>query len=429
MALFLTLALLSSAQSFAPVRPVRTEVVTPIHEDSFNKGGTAKQRRQGGNPRMVEGILIFDGSSDGDRQVDPQIAVGGGYVLHGTNGGLVIYDKKGDFVDGVGRAEFNDGIDPKLFFDPNNRVFGFDLWKYWDKEKIKPVNISVSQTSNPRGAWNTYPVPSPDEVDGGGIGFSRQWIGYSFPGGPEQTFVMKMSEAKAGKPARVYHFAGNLGQPVFTQDRMDDLVFVRLTSRDIVLTTVGDGGNGEPVVKSVVRAPHEFRYFGRPPASPMKGTEVKTASGDRNPKNLVLQGNCLWFSHTVDIDGRAGVEWHQVSLSGKFLQNGSLSKPVNSYIQTTLAVNRRNDVLVGFQETGPNMFISARCAWRKAGDPPGTLRTIFNLAEGRAPTKGGPWGDYSGSVIDGDNRLDLWTIQSVATEQGRGGTAIARVRP
>lgn len=409
--------------------PVRTEIISPIHADSFNKGGTAKNRRQGGNPRMVGGNLMFDGATDGNRQVDPQIAVGGGYILHATNLGLVIYDKKGNYVDGVSQNEFNGGIDPKLFYDPNNRVYAFDVWKYWDKEKIKPINISVSQTSDPRGAWNTYAVPSPEEVDGGGIGFSRKWIGYSFPGGPEQTFLMKMSEVKAGKPATVYHFAGNLGQPVFTQDQTDDLLFVRLTGKEIVMTTVGSDSSGAPVISSVIRAPHNFRYFGSPPSSPMKGTTARTASGDRNPKNLVVQSRSLWFSQTVNVEGRAGVQWHQVMLDGTFVQSGLLSDPKNSYIETTLAVNKNRDVLVGFQETGPDMFISGRAAWRKRQDPLGTLRPIFRIAEGLAATEGGAWGDYSGSVVDGDNLTDLWTIQSVANEAGHGSTVIMRVQP
>lgn len=425
----LMLSLVFLAATAPEVAPVRTEVITPIHQDTFNKGGKAKNRRQGGNPRTIDGNLVFDGSSDGDRQVDPQIAVGGGYVLHGTNGGIVIFDKSGNYVDGVPQTEFNNGIDPKLFFDPANRVFGFDMWVYWDKPKIKPVNISISETSDPRGAWNTYPVPAPGGVDGGGIGYSRKWIGYSFPGGPEQTFVMKMAEVKAGKPATVYHFAGSLGSPVYTQDPTDDLAFVKLTDEDIVITTVGAAKDGSPVVKSVVTAPHDFQYFGWPPASPMKGTDQKTASGDRNPKNLVVQGHCLWFSHTVNVGGRAGVEWHQVSLGGKFLQNGLLSNPETSYIQTTIGVNKRYDVLVGFQETGPNMFISGRYAWRKSSDPLGKLRGVFDIADGQAATKGGPWGDYSGTVVDGDNLTDLWTIQSVATDQGRGGTVIMRLRP
>ncbi len=427
--MILLLAASLNSLSFHEIAPVRTEIVNPIHQDTFNKGGKATKRQQGGNPTIIDGRLQFEGSSDGDRQVDPQIAVGGGYVLHGTNGGIIIYDKKGTYVDGVPQREFNNGIDPKLLFDPHNHIFAFDLWTYWDKEKIKPVNISVSETSDPRGAWNTYPVSASHGVDGGGIGYSRKWIGYSYPGGPEQTFVMRTADLKAGKPATVYHFAGNLGQPVYTQDPTDDLLFVELTDDEIVLTTVGENHLGIPVVTSVAKAPHKFQYFEWPPASPMKDTEAKTASGDRNPKNLVVQSNFLWFSQTVNVNGRAGVQWHQVRLDGKFVQDGLLSSPTTSYIETTIAVNKHKDVLVGFQETGKDMFISARCAWRKAKDPSGTLRPILKLAEGLAPTKGGPWGDYSSSVIDGDNLSDLWTIQSVATKKGTGGTVITRIKP
>ena len=141
--------------------PVRSEVIAPIRKATFDQNGKCRTRRQGGNPREVAGYLVFDGSQDGNRQVDPQIAVGGGFILHGTNSGLIIYDKQGKFVNGVSQNCFNKGIDPKLFFDAHNGVFGFDLWNPWDKEKKKPVNISISETNDPRGAWNTYPVPGP----------------------------------------------------------------------------------------------------------------------------------------------------------------------------------------------------------------------------------------------------------------------------
>lgn len=410
-----------------PVGPVRQEVITPIRNATFNKGGQAKKRVQGGGAKMVNGLLTFGGSQDGNRQVDPQIAVGGGFVFHGTNSGLVIYDKKGAYVDGVPQSEFNGGIDPKLFYCASNKVFGFNLWNPWDKEEKKPVNVSVSETSDPRGAWNTYPVPAPKGVDGGGIGVSPKWIGYSFPGGTERTFVMKMAEVKVGKPATVYHFSGSLGHPVLTQDPMDDLIFLNFSATEIILTKVGEGAGTTPVIKSIVKAPHNFKYFDWPPPSPMKGTEARTSSGDRSPKNIVLQSNHIWFSHTVNVDGRAGVQWHQVRLDGTFVQSGLISDPVKSYIQTTIAVNKRNDLIVGFQETGPTSFISPRVAWRKSGDRAGTLRPIVSLGEGVAATEGGAWGDYSGSCFDGDNLTDLWTIQSIANEKGRGGTVIAKI--
>jgi hypothetical protein len=46
---------------------------------------------------------------------------------------------------------------------------------------------------------------------------------------------------------------------------------------------------------------------------------------------------------------------------------------------------------------------------------------------GAAGGEGVAWGDYIGSVVDGHDLLDLWTIQSVANEQGRRETVIVRV--
>lgn len=427
-ALILVFAFLAEATPAQEQKPLRTEVVEPIRNDSFNKNGTCRERKQGGNPRMVNGVFVFDGSDDGNRQVDPQIAVGGDHVLHATNHGLIIYTKQGEFVQGVSQQCFNGGIDPKLFYDAHNEVFGFDLWNPWDREKKKPVNISVSATADPTGVWHTYPVPAPEGRDGGGIGYSRKWIGYTFPGGQAQTFVLKTEDAKAGKPATVYHFAGNLGHPVATQDSIDDLHFVKLNQRDIVITKVSESADGTPVATPLIRAPHGFRHFGWPPQSPQKGTDKRTASGDRNPKNLVIQGQHLWFSQTVNVNGRAGVQWHQLRLAdGKFIQSGLLSSETNSFIQTTLGVNKNLDVLVGFQETGPDMFISPRFAYRRAGDPLGELRPMIRIGEGKAATEGGAWGDYSGSVVDGDNLTDLWTIQSIADSTGRGDTVIAKL--
>lgn len=415
-----------STDAFA-LKPVRSEVIQPIHSESFNRNGKARERKQGGNPRVFNNIFMFDGSMDGNRQVDPQIAVGNGYVFHGTNSGLIIYNKKGEFIQGVKQSAFNGGIDPKVFFDIHNRVFGFDLWNPWDKAKKKPVNISVSATDNPTGAWNTYPVPAPGGRDGGGVGQSKKWLGYSFPGGPEQTFVMKMSEIIAGKPATVYHFSTNLGQPVVTRDDIEDLYFLALTNKDIVISRISKTKDGSPEVASVVRKPHGFKNFGWPPKSPQKGTKQVTSSGDRNPKNVVLQNGHIWFSHAVNIDGRAGIQWHQFKLDGTNVQSGSIAHPKNSYIQTTMAVNKYNDVLIGFQETGPDMFISPRCTLHKSGDPAGSTRKIISLGEGKGATDGVAWGDYSGTVIDGDDLTTLWTIQSITDEKGKGDTVIAKI--
>jgi hypothetical protein len=73
------------------------------------------------------------------------------------------------------------------------------------------------------------------------------------------------------------------------------------------------------------------------------------------------------------------------------------------------------------------MYISPRLTFRRASDPPGEMRDIVKLGEGLGPTNGVAWGDYSGSVVDGDNLTDLWTVQSIADSDGKGDTIIVKV--
>ena len=411
------------------VLPSSTEVVKPIHKTSFNNENTCPERKQGGNTKMVNGYLVFNGSMDGNRQVDPQIAVGGGYVLEASNSGLMIFDKKGNFIQGVTQKCFNNGIDPKLFFDIHNKVFVFDLWWYYDDAKKKPVNVSVSETDDPKGAWNIYPISRTEEVDGGGIGYSKKWIGYSYPGGEENTFVMRMSEAKAGKPATIYHFKKDLGQPIFMQDTIDDLYFFKIEEEQFIITKVSENDEGIPYIQMVSNKQHRLKYIDYPPQSPQKGTDQKVSSGDRNPKNLVFQNGNIWFSQAVNCEGRSAVQWHQINAStGEIVQTGLIKSDITNYIQTTIAVNKQNDVLIGFQTVDENSYISPRFTFRKADDPLGTTREIISAGEGKGATDGASWGDYSGSIIDGDNLLDLWTIQSITNKEGKGETVIVNVK-
>jgi hypothetical protein len=315
-----------------------------------------------------------------------------------------------------------------LCFDIHNKVFLFDLWWYYDKEKTKPVNISVSETSNPTGAWNIYPVSRTAEVDGGGIGYSKKWIGYSYPGGKENTFVMRMADAKVGKPTTIYHFKGSLGHPVFVQDAIDDLYFFDIEDGYFVIRKVSEDAKGNPFSQVVSRKPHGLKYIDYPPQSPQKGTEQKVSSGDRNPKNLVYQNGCIWFSQAVNYQGHSAVQWHQINAkTGKIIQTGLIKSDSTNYIQTTIAVNKNNDVLIGFQEVNGDSFISPRFAYRNAKDALGTVKEIVSAGEGKGATDGVSWGDYSGSIIDGDNLLDMWTIQSITNVAGKGETVIVKV--
>ena len=53
------------------IRPARSEVVEPLLMRSFDRDGETPERRQGGRPCPRGELLVFDGATDGNRQVDP----------------------------------------------------------------------------------------------------------------------------------------------------------------------------------------------------------------------------------------------------------------------------------------------------------------------------------------------------------------------
>ena len=58
---------------------------------------------------------------------------------------------------------------------------------------------------------------------------------------------MKMEELKSGAPATAYHFSGNLGHPVATQDPVDELYFFQIDNRNFHIRKVQDTPMGSMV--------------------------------------------------------------------------------------------------------------------------------------------------------------------------------------
>jgi hypothetical protein len=93
-------------------------------------------------------------------------------------------------------------------------------------------------------------------------------------------------------------------------------------------------------------------------------------------------------------------------------------------------------VLVGYSRFGAGQYASANYSFRAAGDASGTLRDDTVLKAGVAPyTKdfgsgSVRWGDYSSTVVDPVNDLDMWTIQEYAeSPQSTWATWWGRIVP
>ena len=378
----------------------------------------------------------FEGIPDTDGQVDVQVAVGGGHVVHATNQGVSIFDKTGKFLTATRQECFNEGIDPKLFFDVHNKIFAIDFWHYYDDAKKKPLNISVSASSDPTKAWNTYPISLVEAVDGGSLGYSKKWLGYAYPKDADKggTIVIATEDARLGKETKVYHFERELGQAAFVQDATDDMYFLEVDDANFTLNKITTDAQNVPYKTKAWQKAHQLKYIEMPPPSPQKGTKTMISSGDRKPKNLVVQGGYLWFAHTIDYNGQAAVQWHQLDLKdGTSIQTGIISKAGSNYIQSSIAVNKDLDVMIGFQECNANMYVSPCFTYRNANDTKGTLRPVTTIENGTGnygtnKDESVPWGDYSGSIIDGDNLKDLWSVQNIMQSGKEVGNKVVKLK-
>src|SRR5258708_11476951 len=98
------------------------------------------------------------------------------------------------------------------------------------------------------------------------------------------------------------------------------------------------------------------------------------------------------------------------------------------YAFPSLAVNKLEDVLLGYACFSATQYAGANYSFRRASDPPNTFRPDTVLKDGEGPyfkTYGGDqnrWGDYSATMVDPSNDVDLWTIQEAAYTPSRWRT-------
>ena len=372
-------------------------------------------------------ILSFSGTEfDNSGQIDPQIAVGGNYVLHLSNSGAIVYDKKGNIKKSINLDCFTKSFysfDPKIFFDRTNKFFGFGVWDGYNDAEKKPMRLMFSQSDNPLLRWSIYSIAADDGVDGGSIGYGEKWIVYRYD--EDRVLITNTTDVKQGNPTKFYKFKTLVGQPAYNQDNGKTYTFYLDEDKKSFLLQTIDDDNGVPVISEVWSVNNPSQYIEPPPSSQQMGTNKLVSSGDFRPKNVVIQNNSLWFSHIVNLNENSAIEWFQLSVKdGTVIQKGLISKNGTNYIQPTIAVNTRGDMAINFEETNSTMNISVRVAYRLAGDPKNTIREVINVAEGNSPYFGSPentdkvlaWGDYSGSVVDGDNGIDMWFAQSYAKD-------------
>lgn len=174
------------------------------------------------------------------------------------------------------------------------------------------------------------------------------------------------------------------------------------------------------------------------PGTTCPTTPRRLDSGDSHIRsNVVFRNGSIWYAQTVGLPaGRTAstidhtaAQWTRINTSGSFVDGGRVEDAAATvtsgewYAYPSIGVNANNDVLLGFSNLAGTHFARAGYTFRAGTDTAGTMRDPLIFKEGEdyySKEFSGDrnrWGDYSHTVVDPSNDLDMWTIQEYAAQR------------
>jgi hypothetical protein len=152
--------------------------------------------------------------------------------------------------------------------------------------------------------------------------------------------------------------------------------------------------------------------------APQLGSSLELRPDSFHVTSAVYRNGAIWCTHSVPLPAqgiptRTAVQWWQFSPNGTVKQQGRIddAQSVYSYDYASLAVNKYGDVLVGYSVFGRTIYPSAGYSFRKGLDARNSMRAPVILKSGTGAYSNARWGDYSSTVVDPSNDIDLWTMQ------------------
>jgi len=395
---------------------------------------------------------------------DTHGAVGPTKVMTTLNSEVLVQDRLGVTTSGPfslggfwGPVATSGVFDPRVLFDPDPAYGGRWIWVacQGSVSASSGLLVAASAGSEPvRGSGALFDADPANLVwaDYPSVGFNKHWVVVQvnlFDVGGAQLFnrsdiyVFNKAQLYAGTAAPTVITLGSTScggfpcggtqVPAATYDfAQDDLYFLqRWNSGSGALRLYRLSTPASPAITPLAfptgpawadSAPGELDFAPQGPSC--GGAKIQT--NDSRIQNVVWRNGALWATHTVFLPSsapdRASVQWWRVQTNATVAQRGLLDDPTATrfYAFPSIAVNKNDDVLVGFSSFAPSEPASAQYAFRLATDPPNTLQAPSVLKAGEdcydkdyasGRTR---WGDYSATVVDPTDDTKMWTVQEYA---------------
>ena len=134
----------------------------------------------------------------------------------------------------------------------------------------------------------------------------------------------------------------------------------------------------------------------------------------------------MWTTHTVVLPSpnRSSVQWWQIRTDATIAQHGLVDDPFGQryFAFPSIAVNKNDDVLLGYSRFEGDEYAGASYSFRTAIDPPDTMQSEGPLKDGDGcyykdfgliPPRS-LWGHHSATVVDPTDDKKMWTLQQYA---------------
>src|SRR5882672_4423589 len=396
---------------------------------------------------------------------DTHGAVGPNHLMTVLNTQILIQDKTGTVLRAaVSMDSFwaslgsPSAFDPRILYDPYGGRWVFAASANGNTTS-SAVLIGVSQTSDPTGMWNLFRVHADASnatwADFTSVGFNKDWIVVNM-----NMFTVNASSSFAHSniwvftKASLYNnitpsapfklFADTSGSstlvPAMTYDAaLDTLYLVDVFTSSTGTLRIGTitgavGAETYTAGTSFPTATSANAWAVTGPDAPQLGSAPLIETGDRRMQSCSYRNAFLWCVHHIFLPAanptRTAVQWWQLTTDGIIQQRGRIDDSTGPtfYMYPSIAVNANNDVLIGYSRLSASQYASANYSFRQSCNAANTLQSDAVLKAGEGPyykigvtSQKNRWGDYSSTVVDPANDLDMWTIQEyAATPAGTG---------
>ena len=478
---FLTISLISNVygQVEIPYQEIPARDVLTNNDVTVLWDYSQSPTPPGGGPAVQNSpgtTTDFQGLTDDNTSYPPdtQGAVGTNFVVTMLNTQVRFLTRSGVAINTMSLAQFwsstNIGsftqvFDSRIVYDPyNNRWIacaGVD-----PSSSNAGILIAVSRTSNPTNTgdagWNMRRVKADSTsqrwADYPMLGFNKDWIVVSANLWFTPTYGSAFSRSQFYVFNKTNLYTGSFANPTLLSstnnpgNEFPAITYDNSLSTLYILQDVNGNfqGNGFMRVLSITgaigsevlnNAGTSATYLLTPSTwsdlqpnngadfAPQSGLSVKVQNNSSVVGSAIYRNGYLWLAHTVFLPAGApthsAIQWWQIVPDLGIAQLGRIEDTTGSnyYAFPTMAVNRFNDVLIGFSRYSSNQYVSANYAFRAFSDPLNTMQTerAFKAGEDSywKQQSGTParnrWGDYSATCVDPLNDGDFWTLQEYST--------------